>query len=204
MKKKLPIIITSTSSLIVILTVIFLNSSGISFFDSWFYKEMIERMNPKMTMTMIFITESGSSIAIVILCLGFFLFKKTRAHWAFPVTISVVSAFIANLLLKLMFARERPNILRLVDESSYSFPSGHAMVNMAFYTMVFLLAWRYIKNKKSRYLISCLCIIMPVLIGLSRIYLGVHYATDVIVGWLLGMTVSIIVFNFFVKKRSEV
>lgn len=204
MKRKLRIIIPSISILIVVLTIVFLHSAGISFFDSWFYKEMIERMSPKMTMTMILITESGSSIAIVFMCISFFLFKETRKHWAFPVSIAVIAAFVSNLILKLIFARERPNILRIVDESSYSFPSGHAMVNMAFYTMVFLLAWKYIKNNRLKYGISILSVLMPVLIGLSRIYLGVHYATDVIVGWLLGATVSIILYSIFFRKHIEV
>ena len=204
MKKRLPLIITIVSTLIVVLTTIFIHSTGVSLFDSWFYKETIEKMSPSLTLTMIFITESGSLMAIIILCLSFFLFKETRKHWAFPVGITVVASSVSNVLLKSMFARERPNILRLVDESSYSFPSGHAMINMAFYTMILLLTWRYIKNNRLKYGISFVCVVMPLLIGLSRIYLGVHYATDVISGWLLGLTISIIIFCVFIKKSSEV
>lgn len=204
MKKKWPLIVVIISTLILALIVVFIDSVNVSFFDSWFYTETTERMNPSLTLAMRFITESGSSVAVIILCLSLFLFAKTRKNWALPVGVSVVAVTISNILLKLVFVRERPNILRLIDQTDYSFPSGHAMINMAFYTMLLLLAWQYIKNKKLKYGISFVCVMMPLLIGFSRIYLGVHYATDVIAGWLLGFVIAVIIFSIFKRKNDEV
>jgi undecaprenyl-diphosphatase len=151
-----------------------------------------------------FITESGGSIAIVVLCLSLFLFPKTRKDWALPVSTTVVIATTSNLVLKLIFARERPDIMRLIDEYNYSFPSGHAMINMAFYIIILLLTWRHVPNKSAKYALTFICIIMPLIIGFSRIYLGVHYATDVIAGWLLGFSVAVIVYSWFYRGKNEV
>lgn len=204
MKRKLPLLFVIISTLILLLIVVFVDSVSITIFDSWFYNWTFLKMNSSLTLAMRFITESGSSAAVIVLCLSFFMFKKTRVHWALPVSLSAVIAALSNFLLKLVFVRERPDVLRLVDESSYSFPSGHAMINMSFYTMIILLTWKYIKNKTWKYLISFVCVIMPLLIGFSRIYLGVHYATDVIVGWLLGFIAALIIFTIINKQKDEV
>jgi len=202
MKRKLPLVLIAISILIFVLIIAFIDSIGISVFDLWFYNEIAEKMNPGFTLFMRFVTESGSTMAVMILCLSLFLFPKARKKWALPVSTSVAVAATLNSLLKLIFARERPNILRLIDEFDYSFPSGHAMTNMAFYAIVLLLTWQYIKNKQLKYGISFICITMPLLIGFSRIYLGVHHATDVIAGWLLGFVIAAIVFIIFNKKKE--
>lgn len=203
MKKILPLLFVIISTLVLITLVILIDHGDVFLFDTWFYNGIASRMNPRFTITMRFITESGSSIAVIILCLSFFFFKKTRDKWAFPVSLSVIIATIINTLMKLVFARERPNILRLIEETNYSFPSGHAMINTAFYMMLLLLTWQHIKNKWIKYTISIICITMPLLIGLSRIYLGVHYASDVVAGWIIGFIISIIVFQLF-KQGSRV
>jgi undecaprenyl-diphosphatase len=204
MKNRRLLIFVIISTLILVLLVWFIDTASISSFDTWFYNETAKKMTPELTLTMRFITESGSSMAVIILCLSFFLFKKTRRQWALPVSITVVATTISNVFLKLLFARERPNIMQLIEEDSYSFPSGHAMINISFYTIILLLTWHYIKNKRIKYSISLVCLIMPLLIGFSRIYLGVHYATDVLAGWLLGFIIALIVYNIFKQKSVEV
>jgi undecaprenyl-diphosphatase len=204
MKKKWPLLFVIISTIILALIVIFIDSINVSFFDSWFYNETVETMTPSLTLAMRFITESGGSIAIVVLCLSLFLFPKTRKDWALPVSTTVVIATTSNLVLKLIFARERPDIMRLIDEYNYSFPSGHAMINMAFYIIILLLTWRHVPNKSAKYALTFICIIMPLIIGFSRIYLGVHYATDVIAGWLLGFSVAVIVYSWFYRGKNEV
>lgn len=204
MKGKMPIIFFIILTLLLVLIVVFLDNTSITLFDTWFYNKTAENMNPSLTLAMRFITESGSSMALIVFCLSLFLFTKTRKHWAFPVSFTIIIVTLSNLFLKLVFERERPDILRIINETDYSFPSGHAMINMSFYTMLLLLTWQHIKNKKAKYGIASICIIMPLLIGFSRIYLGVHYATDVLAGWLLGSVIAIIIFNFFDKKNREV
>jgi undecaprenyl-diphosphatase len=199
MRKNLPIIFVAVFTMLACLIITFIDSATVLSMDTWFYHEISLTMNPTLTLTMRFITESGSKLAVIILCLSFFLFPKTRKRWAIPITSTVIVTALSNIFLKLLFTRERPDILQLIYESDYSFPSGHAMNNMAFYTMVFLLTNKYIKNRKIKIGISIMCIILPLIIGISRIYLGVHYASDVMVGWFLGSAIAVIIFKIFEK-----
>jgi undecaprenyl-diphosphatase len=197
MKAKLPLIFIAVFTLSLCLIVLFINSTTVSSIDTWVYKEIASPMNPSLTLAMRFITESGSTMAVIILCLSLFLFTITRKEWAIPVASTVIVTSLSNVILKSLFSRERPNILQLIYEPDYSFPSGHAMINMAFYTMIFLIANKAVKNKKLRIGISVLCVILPIIIGISRIYLGVHYASDVIAGWMLGFIISMVIFKVF-------
>ena len=95
-------------------------------------------------------------------------------------------------------------MLQLITETGYSFPSGHAMINGSIYLMLILLTFRYLKGLK-RVSITFVFAFITVLIGYTRIYLGVHYFGDVVGGWLIGSSVSVLIFllwnHFYNKKR---
>ena len=203
MKSKKYFSIAIILTLLICVIALFINNEIVTAIDSWFYDVVSKKMNPNRTLFMRLATESGSTAAVIILCLSFFLFPKLRKTFALPVTTSVAAAAFLNIVLKTVFARQRPNVLQLISESYYSFPSGHAMVNMAFYTMIFLLTRKNISNKKTKAIISIICIASPLIIGFSRIYLGVHYVTDVLAGWAIGFSVSIIIFNMFEKWKNN-
>lgn len=197
MKNKKYFIITLVLTFLICLVAFSVDRELIKTIDSWFYDIISNQINPNLTLFMRFATEVGSVGVVIILCLSFFLFSKVRKNYALPVATTVAITSLSNLGLKTLFARERPNILQLISESYYSFPSGHAMINMAFYTMVFMITKKHVDNKKTKLTISIICIIIPLVIGISRIYLGVHYTSDVVAGWVLGFVISIIVFNLF-------
>lgn len=197
MKNKKFFIITLVLTFLICLVAFSVDRELIKTIDSWFYDIISNQINPNLTLFMRFATEVGSVGVVIILCLSFFLFSKVRKNYALPVATTVAITSLSNLGLKTLFARERPNILQLISESYYSFPSGHAMINMAFYTMVFMITKKHVDNKKTKLTISIICIIIPLVIGISRIYLGVHYTSDVVAGWVLGFVISIIVFNLF-------
>lgn len=87
---------------------------------------------------------------------------------------------------KIFFNRPRPDNAVYMIESN-SFPSGHAMISMVFYGFVAYLLFRNTKNRLYKYLIFIGSIILILLIGFSRLYLGVHYLSDVVVGYILGL-----------------
>ena len=88
-----------------------------------------------------------------------------------------------NTLLKLWFHRERPTIHRLIEQAGYSFPSGHSMAAFSLYGVIAYLLWRHMHNRSERLLLILFTVLMTGGIGWSRIYLGVHYPSDVIGGY---------------------
>lgn len=105
---------------------------------------------------------------------------------------TVVVAKAASILLKHFIARERPDLtLWLTDASGFSFPSGHATVAMALYGGLGYILWKRSSSLLHRYLAVAFCLIMVIGIGLSRIFLQVHWLTDVLGGWVLGGTILV-------------
>ena len=102
--------------------------------------------------------------------------------------------------MKYIFQRPRPDIaLRLIEESEYSFPSGHSMNCLVSYGILAYLLLRYCENRKLAKLLSIGLGLIIILIGLSRVYVGVHFPTDVIGGWSLGIAVLVAMMYAFEK-----
>lgn len=168
-------------------------------FEGWAYSESVEHMSPILTGMMKGITHLGDPAFVIFICLLLFAPSKTRRTIALPVSLTVIASGVMNIALKSLFKRERPDILRLINETSYSFPSGHAMVNAALYTMLIVLIFRFIVSRPRKIALSAVCIAMILAIGFSRVYLGVHYAGDVLGGWLIGFSVSLLVYTIWDK-----
>jgi undecaprenyl-diphosphatase len=110
-----------------------------------------------------------------------------------PTNVAIVA--LLNVILKNIFARPRPNNLRLIQENGYSFPSGHAMISTAFYGLLIYIICTKVKTKKEKVIYSILLSLLIVLIDFSRIYLGVHYVSDVLAGSCLSIAYVIIFVN---------
>lgn len=156
-------------------------------------------INDNMTNVIKFITFFGGSVGIVVVCLiSMFIIRNKKINIILVINL-ICTVFINNYVFKLIFARERPNINPIVIEDSYSFPSGHSAISMMFYGYLIYLVYKYINNKILKYIIiSCLSLLI-ILIGFSRIYLGVHYFSDVIGGFVLGIC-YLIISNMVIKK----
>ena len=100
---------------------------------------------------------------------------------------NLVLATLLNLLLKSLVRRERPVGYRLVAETGFSFPSGHSMVAMAFYGFLAWLAYRTCTTRRERAFYLLAFSVLIICVGFSRIYLGVHYASDVIAGFCVSL-----------------
>lgn len=124
-------------------------------------------------------------LAVMVPALIFILKKKKYYRHGLLLSANIAPGALFNQVLKLVFRRPRPDVLRLVEQSGYSFPSGHAMNSMIFYGLAAYLLVRRGRHW-SRYLVAGFVAVLVLLIGLSRIYLGVHYASDVLAGFLIG------------------
>ena len=111
------------------------------------------------------------------------------------ICLNLVIIFLLNLILKNIVQRPRPNEFRIVDETGYSFPSGHSMISMAFYGFIIYLIYKNAKNKYIKWTAIIFLSILIFTIGVSRIYLGVHYTSDVIAGFLISIAYLIIMTN---------
>lgn len=142
---------------------------------------------PALTQFMLLISSFGESLCLVLAALVaiVFLVKQHRKE-AVLFCLVLIMGFLLNTSLKTMFHRARPNIAPLVIEQSYSFPSGHAMNSFIFYALMAYFSYHFFRHKGLTIVLSLGAIALVLLIGFSRIYLGVHYFTDVLAGYLAG------------------
>ncbi len=131
-----------------------------------------------------FITHFGDTLSIILVVAVFLLL--TRNQDGLLLTISAVSSALVNTLVKHLFVRARPSHLRLIKQGGYSFPSGHAMISICVYGFLLYLVFLRVENKYVKYTLMTILAILIISIGISRIYVGVHYPSDVIGGYFLG------------------
>jgi undecaprenyl-diphosphatase len=165
--------------------------------------------NPVLTSIMKFFTFIGSSSFVIILSLllMFFLYKVLHHRLELILLIAAIAgSAVLNEILKLIFHRNRPHLHRLIDVTGYSFPSGHAMSAFAVYGILAFLLWRHISSRLGRSVLILFSIVMVLAIGISRIYLGVHYPSDIIGGYFASgfwLACAIWFFQFYQEKRYK-
>lgn len=138
-----------------------------------------------------FITNFGGAIFLIVLTIVLFILIKNKKIGV-SIFSNLVVITILNQLLKRILQRPRPTEFRIIEETGYSFPSGHSMVSMAFYGYLIYLIYRYVKNKYLKWGLIVLLSLLICTIGISRIYLGVHYTSDVLGGFLISISYLII------------
>lgn len=177
------------------------------------------------------LTNLANKYFIIVMCLLLLIIPQTRLRFGVPLSAGALGTILINSALKRLICRPRPEVLHLVEEDGFSFPSGHSLMSMFFYGMAIWLVWHYASapdaadhakaglpgssdspasgrlpdaaedavegaaaadrhvpryEKKTAIIVTILLLIPLVTVGLTRIYLGVHYPTDVLGGWLLA------------------
>ena len=145
-----------------------------------------------------FITNFGGAIFLIILTITLFIVIKNKKV-GLSIIINLVVITVLNQILKHILQRPRPTEFRIIEETGYSFPSGHSMVSMAFYGYLIYLIYKYVKNKNVKWISIVLLSILICSIGISRIYLGVHYTSDVLGGFLISVS-YLVVYTLIVNR----
>lgn len=149
------------------------------------------------------ITAFASVYGLILICVLLIVFIKDKKTCMY-ILINLGLSVLINLIIKQIMQRPRPIENRIIDERGYSFPSGHSMVSMAFYGFLIYLIYKNVKNNYLKYTLIILLAILIICIGVSRIYLGVHYTSDVLAGFLFALAYLIIYIHAMEKgKRSK-
>ncbi|MFR4205212.1 MAG: phosphatase PAP2 family protein [Lactococcus lactis] len=155
-------------------------------------------------MTNIFGDKGGIIVAVLLALVLYLLFKQKEATIWFAAT--VVLSLALNTVIKVIIGRERPDIHRLAafaNEAGKSFPSGHSIFATIIFGSIFFICLGKLKNRSSKILLGILCIILIALIMFSRIFVGVHYPSDTIGGFLEGISILLLTYPTYIKYQEK-
>lgn len=198
MKKIIKYVIFILLIIFFALLVYLMKSGNIITFDDMVYAFLTDNITDEKTRIFSFITNFASYQVIILLCIASLIFNK-NIKTGIIISVNSLNSVLINKLAKTLIARPRPIVLALVNETGYSFPSGHAMAAMSFYGFLIYLIYKSNLNKYTKLIYSFLLIIIILLIGISRIYLGVHYASDILAGYTLSI-IYMFIYIFAVDK----
>ena len=199
MKKYLKWIICSISLIIfIILSVLVLTKKDI-YLDSFIYGIVSKYISSNLTLIVKNLTHLGSAIVVIGITVFVLLFFKNKKY-ALYMAINLVSITILQVILKNIFARVRPLDINLIEETGYSFPSGHSLTAFVFYGFIIYLIYKSNLSKRSKNIFITMFSTFIFVVGLSRVYLGVHFFTDVIVAFTFSLAYLIIYTHIIDKK----
>ena len=193
----LPYVLTVLAALIIVIVGInlfieltdTLKTETLATYDQNITNYIISYRSPALTDYFIFVTNIGDvyGYLIVIVCtLLISILKFKRWKYVAQITIVLALSAVSNMILKRFIDRARPGIEHLVSVETLSYPSGHAMSAMAFYGFVIYLFYRFKMNLFLKWIVMIIFLLLILSIGISRIYLGVHYPSDIAGGFIAG------------------
>lgn len=171
--------------------------------DNKIYGAIQNYQNESITEILKGITNLGGTIGLFCIALltVLTLFLCQKRKYGIAIALNLMISTVSYFILKNLIQRPRPPVMeRLIEETAYSFPSGHSTNNMAFYALAICLVYQNVKNKKLRNGICIVLAIIPILIGFSRFYLRVHYISDVLAGFCLGIMCVILFMSYGYQK----
>ena len=192
-KDKKNIILFISLILFILLTYNIFNNK-IAIIDSYIEGLILNIRNDKLTNTMTIITNISSAYSLIALSILLLLIIKNKK---IPLLISfnLIFSFLTSQLVKIILRRERPADISLVNAVGFSYPSGHSMVSMAYFGFLAYLVYKYVKDIIPKTILIITIFLMIIAIGFSRIYLGVHYFSDVLGGFLLSISYLMLFIN---------
>ena len=192
MKGKIKYIVFSILVILLICLIYLIESGKIIPFDDAVYSLIAGNITEEKTRFFQF---------IVLLCLTSLIFIK-NIKTGILISVNSVNSVIINSVFKRIIRRERPIVLHLIEQTGFSFPSGHAMAAMSFYGFLIYLIAKSKFNTYTKVIYIFLLSTIILLVGISRIYLGVHYASDIIGGYLTSI-IYMFIYIFAVDKIKK-
>lgn len=181
--------------------------------DVAFFERLQKYTSPFRNQVMLFITFLAKHQFLIpanIILIIYFLFINKHSWFSIRIAAIALSSLVLMLLLKTLFKRKRPLAPLLKAAKGLSFPSGHAIMAVTFYGVIIYILAHIINNEWLLYLFSAVLIVLMLLIGFSRVYLRVHYVSDVIAGFIIGILwlyISLLVLNRmekYIKNNDEI
>ena len=193
-------------SFVVIL--VFVLTRQITDLDNYIFEKYFANYRTEpLTIIMLIISKSCSPEILLSICVLTFIFSKNIKAPTL-ISINLILIFLINTLIKIIVQRPRP-IFKMIAEIGYSFPSAHSMVVTGFYGYIMYLIYKSKKSKKKKAIYMTLLAILMIATGISRMYLGVHYFSDVVGGFCLAVFYLIIYITYapriysYIEKRRK-
>lgn len=175
--------------------------------DIWLNERVTHLWSPQLNEVMIFITNIASplNLSLFSIFLLVVLFIKKKWYYSILLVTGMTGGVLFKLLIKFLMQRERP-LNALIEASGYSFPSGHATMAIIFFVTLLFAFKDEIKNSFLKLIFTGTTVLAFLLVGLSRVYLNVHWFSDVLAGFALGMfwlTLLVLVFQYIGLKTRK-
>ena len=201
MKKNLKwIVCFCCLSIFIILSILVLTKKDI-YLDSFVYNFISKHISDNLTFVVKNLTHIASAITVILITIIVLIFFKNKKY-GFYMALNLIIITIFQLILKNIFARNRPVDINLIEETGYSFPSGHSLTAMAFYGFIIYLIYNSKLPKRSKNIYISLFSLLIFIVGISRVYLGVHFFTDVIGAFSFSLF-YLIIYTTVIKDRLK-
>lgn len=165
-----------------------ISSNEILAFDTVIRQWAYDQRNPVLNRVIIAVTYLGNWQTVVTVGAVLLALPRTRRRYGLPFVGFSAASTVLYRIMKAVFARPRPELaVRLIEESGWSFPSGHSMNCIVCYGILIYLLRRHCQERRLANALTVLLSLLILSIGCSRVYVGVHYPTDILGGWSLGL-----------------
>ncbi|MBQ2946502.1 MAG: phosphatase PAP2 family protein [Bacilli bacterium] len=199
MKKYLKWIICFISLIIFMFLGVLVLTKNDIYLDYVVYNFISKYISNDLTFIVKNLTHLASAFIVILITLMVFVLHKNKKYGIF-MAIDLILITIFQYALKLTFLRVRPVDINLIEETGYSFPSGHSLTAMAFYGFIIYLIRTSNLNRRSKNIYTILFSIIILVVGLSRVYLGVHFFTDVVGAFSFSL-VFLIIYTYLIKGK---
>lgn len=178
------------------------NNGSVAVFDNVIYSFVKPYISDSMTKIAKMITELGNIYVMIPTIIIFYIFNKDKSFNKY-FTINLIIVFLFNFFIKNLVQRPRPLDINLIIENGFSFPSGHSMVSCGYYGFLIYYITKLPWKRIYKILLNTFLVLLIVTIGLTRIYLGVHFASDVIAGFVVAILYLIFYIKFIYNKEKD-